>query len=169
MNVRPYLLDPRYPALLLAVASAGVLIAALFFQYALGYQPCVLCIWQRWPYVAVLVFAGLALLLRRRRGVGDALLVACGLALLVNVGIAAYHVGVEQHWWTGTPGCGVPGPADSLEALRAQVMSAPIVRCDEVAWSLFGISMAGYNVVISLALAVFAFVAARLPHSRSPA
>ncbi|WP_035690742.1 disulfide bond formation protein B [Azospirillum halopraeferens] len=168
MTLRPYLLDPRYPALLLALTSAGVLAAALVFQYGFGYQPCVLCIWQRWPYVAVLVFAGLALAFRRWRGVGDAMLVASGLALLANAGIAAYHVGVEQHWWAGTSGCGATGTADSLEAMRALVMAAPVVRCDEVPWSLFGISMAGYNVVISLALAAFAFVAARIAYTRSP-
>lgn len=155
--------------LLLGLASAGVLAAAFVFQYGFGYQPCVLCVWQRWPYAAVVAFAALTLAFGHWRGVGDALLVASGLALLAGAGIAAYHVGVEQHWWAGTPGCGVPGPADSLEALRAQVMAAPVVRCDEVPWSLFGISMAGYNVPISLALAAFALVAARAAYSRSPA
>jgi disulfide bond formation protein DsbB len=75
---------------------------------------------------------------------------------------------VEQHWWAGTSSCGGAAMATSLEALRAQVMAAPVTRCDEVAWSLFGVSMAGYNVVISLGLAVFAFVAARVAYTRTP-
>jgi disulfide bond formation protein DsbB len=89
------------------------------------------------------------------------LLALCGVALLVGGGVAVFHVGVEQHWWTGTPGCGVTATADSIDALRAQIMAAPVVRCDQVAWSLFGISMAGYNILISLVLAAIAFIAAR--------
>jgi disulfide bond formation protein DsbB len=154
--------EPRLPALLLLIASAGTLLAALFFQYVIGLQPCVLCIWQRWPYVVVLVCAALALLVGSRSPLARAgLLALAGVALLVGAGIAVFHVGVEQHWWTGTPGCGVTATADTLEELRAQVMAAPVVRCDVVPWSLFGISMAGYNVVISLALGALALVAAR--------
>lgn len=168
MPHRPTLTDPRLPALLLALASAGVLIAALVFQYGYGYQPCVLCIYQRWPYVAVLAFSAIALAFPGRRGVRDAMLMASGLALLANSGIAFYHVGVEHHWWAGTSGCGASGAAAlTLDDLRAQVMKAPVVRCDEVQWDLFGITMAGYNVVISLALAVFAFVAARATYAHA--
>ncbi|HEY0833490.1 MAG TPA: disulfide bond formation protein B [Azospirillum sp.] len=169
MPHRLVLVDPRLPALLLALASAGVLAAALVFQYGFGYQPCVLCIWQRWPYVAVVVFAAVTLMFPRMRGVGDALLVASGFALLANAGIAAYHVGVEQQWWAGTSGCGAPAAAASIEELRARILAAPVVRCDEVQWSLFGVSMAGYNVVLSLAMAAFAFASARVAYTRNPA
>lgn len=170
MILRSVLEEPRTAALLLALASAGVLGSALFFQFVLGYQPCVLCIWQRWPYVAVVVLGVLTLLFRSWKGLGDALLVVSGLALLAGAGIAAYHVGVEQHWWAGTASCGsAASKALSLEELRAQVMAAPVTRCDEVAWSLFGISMAGYNVVISLGMAAFAFIAARAAYLRTPA
>ena len=162
--------DPRFPAVFLAIASAGVLAAALFFQFALGYQPCVLCLWQRVPYGAVMAFSIITLLFRQWKGLGDALLAASGLALLAGAGIAAYHVGVEQHWWAGTSACGAVGRApQTLEELRAQVLAAPVTRCDEVAWSLFGISMAGYNVFISLALSAFAFVAARAAYIRTSA
>lgn len=172
MTTKPFLSrafeDPRIAALLLALASAGVLLSALFFQFVLNYQPCVLCIMQRWPYVAVMVLGLVTWLFRRWKGLGDALLVASGLALLAGAGIAAYHVGVEQHWWAGTSSCGGSAAANSLEALRAQVLAAPVTRCDEVAWSLFGISMAGYNVAISLALAAYAFAAARIAYTRTP-
>ena len=121
-----------------------------------------LCIWQRWPYAVVIVLAILVLTVAARRpGFRAALLALCGVALLFGGGVAVFHVGVEQHWWTGTPGCGVPATANSIDALRAQIMAAPVVRCDQVAWSLFGISMAGYNILISLALAAVAFVSAR--------
>jgi len=152
---------PRLPALLLLVASAGSLLAAFFFQYVIGLQPCILCIWQRWPYAIVIVLTGLVLLLGRSGPMRSALLALSGLALLAGAGVAVFHVGVEQHWWGGTPGCGVTQTADTIEAMRAQIMAAPVVRCDVVSWSLFGISMAGYNILISLALAAVAFIAAR--------
>lgn len=166
----PQLLDdlllasPGRALALLAAGSAGVLAAAFFFQHALGYQPCILCIYQRWPYAAVIALAVASLALQPRWKVGgvDALLAVCGLALLANAGIAAYHVGVEQHWWAGTAACGGGGAAaDSLDALRAQIMAAPVVRCDEPAWTLFGVSMAGYNVLLASAMAAYAFLAAR--------
>ncbi|MCW2244594.1 disulfide bond formation protein DsbB [Azospirillum fermentarium] len=169
MIPRQLFTDPRLPALLLGAASAGVLAAALIFQFGFGYQPCILCIWQRWPYVAVLIFAIVTVLFRRWQGVGDALLVASGLALLAGAGIAVYHVGVEQHLWAGTASCGSTAPIGTLsvEELRARLMATPITRCDEVQWSLFGVSMAGYNVVISLALAAYALASARAVYTRS--
>jgi disulfide bond formation protein DsbB len=152
----------RISALFLLGASAGSLLAAFFFQYVVGLQPCVLCIWQRWPYAVVIALsiASLAVTTDAHK-LRAALLALSGVALLVGGGVAVFHVGVEQHWWTGTSGCGVTATADSIDALRAQIMAAPVVRCDQVAWSLFGISMAGYNILISLVLAAVAFFAAR--------
>ena len=161
INARFDLSAPRISALFLLAASAGSLLAAFFFQYVVGLQPCILCIWQRWPYAVVIVLTILALTAARVPKLRAALLALCGVALLFGGGVAVFHVGVEQHWWTGTPGCGVTATADSIEALRAQIMAAPVVRCDQVAWSLFGISMAGYNILISLALAAVAFLSAR--------
>ena len=153
---------PRTSALFLLAASAGSLLAAFFFQYVVGLQPCILCIWQRWPYAVVIALTILVLTVASRASKLQAVLLAlCGVALLFGGGVAVFHVGVEQHWWTGTPGCGVTATANSIEALRAQIMAAPVVRCDQVAWSLFGISMAGYNILISLALAAVAFLSAR--------
>lgn len=152
----------RISALFLLGASAGSLLAAFFFQYVVGLQPCVLCIWQRWPYAVVIALSIVSLAVATDAHKLRAVLLAlCGVALLVGGGIAVFHVGVEQHWWTGTSGCGVTATADSIDALRAQIMAAPVVRCDQVAWSLFGISMAGYNILISLVLAAVAFFAAR--------
>lgn len=147
---------------LLALGSAGVLAAAFFFQYVLGYAPCVLCIYQRWPYAVVVAAGAVGLAAGKRLGgrCAVALLAFCGLALLVDSGIAVYHVGVEQQWWAGTAACGGAGGGGSLDDLRAQIMAAPVVRCDEPAWTLFGVSMAGYNVLLAAGLAVYAFAAA---------
>jgi disulfide bond formation protein DsbB len=151
----------RTPAALLVLAVVAILLAALGFQYLGGVAPCELCYYQRIAYATAGVLALLALP-ADRRPLAAWLLALAGLALLANVGIAGYHVGVEQQWWAGTQGCtgAEAGSAASVEDLRAQIMAAPIVRCDEVAWSLFGISMAGYNIPLSLALGAFAFLAA---------
>lgn len=164
--------SPRAPARAIMLASAASLGAALFFQFVVGLQPCVLCLWQRWPYVVAFAIAAAADTLADRPKVRGTFLALAGLTFLVGAGIALFHVGVEQHWWIGTPGCGVPaGPkATTLEELKRQVLAAPVVRCDVVPWSLFGISMAGYNVLLSLGLGAFAlFTARRALTSRNPA
>ena len=74
------------------------------------------------------------------------------LTFLVGAGIALFHIGVEQQFWSGTQGCGSNIEATSVEAFRLKLLRQPIVRCDEIAWSLFGVSMAGYNLILSLGL-----------------
>lgn len=150
------------PLLLAAISAAAVLIAIASQRWG-GLQPCVLCIWQRWAHGAVIALALLALAgaLRGPRRGAAWLTILAGAAALVGTVIALYHVGVEQQWWPGTSGCGAGAlsGAGGLDALRAQIESAPIVRCSDVAWSLFGISMAGYNAILSAALALFALAA----------
>lgn len=152
---------PRhYPALILA-ASAGVLLTAFGFQHIGGLDPCVLCIRQRYPYVATILLSLLAVGLASARARGG-LLALCGVIFLVGGGIAAFHVGVEQHWWQGTAECtGAVAQGLSLADVLAQAEAGPGARCDEIPWSLFGISMAGYNLLLSLALAAASLYAAR--------
>lgn len=151
------LLALRAQPALLAHGSAALLLGALAFQHWGGLAPCVLCLWQRWPHVVAIAagMTGMFLIRQGRRSeAGWATLIAAA-ALAVTAGIGAYHAGVEWHWWEGTAACGSTGPvANTAEALRAQLLAAPVVRCDEIAWSLFGISMAGWNFLISGALAL---------------
>jgi len=142
--------------LLVAGAAAGALVVALISQYGFDLQPCVLCIWQRWPYVAAIALAAAAVALRRSPAAATALTGLAVLAVLASGGIGAFHVGVEQGWWEGTDGCGSVASTDDLATLRAQIMNAPIVRCDEVAFSLLGISMAGWNALFALGVALVA-------------
>src|SRR5215472_1462100 len=149
----------RTTAAILLAASAAILAGAFAFQYLGGLAPCILCWWQRYAHMAAIVLAALALAASGRGStkLGWLLVAATGIALLAGAGIAAFHVGVEQHWWAGTAECGSQiGGAGGIEELRARLLAQPIVRCDEIAWSLFGISMAGYNFLLSLALAAFA-------------
>lgn len=142
------------------LAAAAALAVAFTSQYVFDLWPCVLCLYQRWPYAAIIVLALAGITLRKRYGVAPFLLLAA-LAFLATAGIGGYHVGVEQGWWEGTAECvGDTAPVSNINDLKAKIMSTPLVRCDEVAWSLFGISMAGYNVIFAIVMAVFCFVTA---------
>lgn len=157
------MISPRLSPALVLAACVAALGGAFFFQYVVGLAPCVLCIYERYPYALAIVLSLAALLIAdpRLRGAGLAL---CGAAFLVGAGIGVFHVGVEQHWWEGTAACtgsASQGAARSLDALRQQILSSHVARCDRVPWSLFGISLAGYNVLISLGLMLYAFAAAR--------
>ena len=138
-----------------AGTGAVVLAVAYAFQHLGGLQPCVLCLYQRWPWWIAVGLGCLAFLLRGCFGMELVIAGASSIAILSGAGVAGFHVGVEQHWWQGPASCGgASGILNSVEALRQQIMSAPVFRCAEVAWSLFGISMSGYNFLISLALGV---------------
>ena len=135
--------------ILALLGSAGLLLAALAFQYVGGMAPCQLCIWQRWPHVVALVGAlGLVV-----AGPVWALLGAAGAAVSGAIGV--YHTGVERGWWPGPASCSGGGDLSQLtpEELLAQIMAAPVVRCDQVPWELLGLSMASWNAILSFGLA----------------
>lgn len=137
-------------AALAGAGSAALLAAALTFQ-AMGYAPCELCILQRWPHLVAAIIGGSIWFLGWRRW----LAVLGLLAALCATGFAIYHAGVELKLWAGPQHCagGVSGLAQlSTQDLMAAIEAAPLVRCDQVAWSLFGISMAGWNAICSAAL-----------------
>ncbi len=166
MTIAEITANPRLVFALLLGASAAILAVAFASQYIAGLEPCVLCLYQRVPYGAVIALSGLGLglsgLAPPPKGVIVSLAGLCAVAFLVNAGIAIFHVGVEQHWWQGSEACGAVGTmARTIEELRAQILAAPVVRCDAVPWSLFAISMAGYNVLASLGLFVASAIAAR--------
>lgn len=151
-------LQPARAGLSVAALAAVTLGMAFLAQYGFGLAPCELCLWQRWPYGAAIAFAIAALALPRWR---PALLALAGFSILASGGIAVFHVGVEEKWWQGLASCsGAPTP-NSIEALRAQLMAAPVVRCDEAAFRFLSLSMAGWNAIWSLVLGAFALLAAK--------
>lgn len=149
----------RYTPLLAALGPLAVLGAALFSQYVGGLNPCPLCIWQRWPH-GVAGGLGLAALALGARWAW--LHLAQAPVLLAGAGIAGFHVGVEQGWWEGLSTCsgGDVGGLSTAEAVE-RIFNAPLVRCDEVAWAFAGVSMAGWNLILSVALAALAVAAWR--------
>ncbi len=138
--------------------SVAALANAYIAQYALGLEPCILCLYQRVPYAIAGVLGLVALFVpaQRMRAVA-----AAGVVFGIGAAIAIYHVGVEEHWWASAAVCGGSGggqePA-TVEELRQMLLNAkPAKACDEVDWTLFGHSMATYNVGVSLALAFVSF------------
>ncbi|MEM1073115.1 MAG: disulfide bond formation protein B [Pseudomonadota bacterium] len=132
-----------------ALGSAALIVGAFAFQHLGGLPPCQMCIWQRYPHVIALA-AGVLLLAMKLR----ALKILGLIAALTTSAIGFFHVGVEQGWWEGPTSCSSGNIAGiSPEELLDQIMSAPLVRCDEIPWALMGISMAGWNAIISLSLA----------------
>lgn len=144
-------MDGRQLSLLAGAGSAALLIAALGFQAA-GYAPCELCILQRWPHVAAVALAGLIWLTGWVRPLALLGMIAAGVAM----GLAIYHTGVELSLWAGPTHCsGAIGDLANMSArdLMTRLQNAPVVRCDEVAWRFLGISMAGWNAILSAGLA----------------
>lgn len=156
--IRAFLLDPKRAGLIVAALSSFTLGLVFIAQYGFGLAPCELCLWQRWPHAAAILLGLAALLLPRWRPV---LLALAAFSILVGGGIAVFHVGVEEKWWQGLTSCGGGPTPNSLDALRAQLMTAPVARCDEVAFRFLGLSMAGWNVLWSACLVVFAALAAK--------
>ena len=147
--------------LLASLGSAAVLAGAFGFQYVGGLAPCHLCLQQRYPHAAAIVIGILALLLPT--GLSGRVLPWLGaLAALTTAGLGAYHSGVERHWWEGPTTCTSGSIANiSAKDLLAQIQAAPVVRCDQVAWQMFGLSMASWNMLAALALVAIWLLAAR--------
>jgi len=146
----------------IAAASLVILAAVWLFQ-AFGYAPCELCLTQRYAFYAAVPLALLtALASRSTHGWARAGFGLLGLIFAANAVLAAYHVGVEYHWWQGPTACtGGPGSLDVNDLVKS-LDSVKVVRCDEVQLRIAGLSLAGWNVVASAALAVYAAFAARL-------
>tara|TARA_R110000751_G_scaffold155100_2_gene260237 strand:- start:2186 stop:2686 length:501 start_codon:yes stop_codon:yes gene_type:complete len=141
-----------YLAGLAAAGSAGLLAGAFLFQHVGGLPPCEMCIWQRWPHALAIVLGAL-LLVPVLRGL-RAIRAAGALAMLLGAGVALMHTGVERGWWEGPTECSSSvGAGMSTDDLLAAIHNAPLVRCDDVAWSLMGLSMASWNGILSLILA----------------
>ena len=152
--------QPLFPVSSVPWLATGAAVAALCIawlsQYGFGLAPCELCYWQRYGYWAAIALGVVAILQPARTPRRAMALWLLALAFLGTAGIALFHVGVEQGWWQGSVGCVGAATTDmSAEELEQAIIDAPIVRCDVPAWEMFGISMAGYNLIYALALAAF--------------
>ena len=138
------------PARSLALLVPLALMAgALGSQYLGGLHPCEMCMWQRWPHYAAIVVAALAILLRRT-ALSLPLTILAGLLILTSGGIGVYHAGAEYHWWKGPEHCTGFARGSGADLMRS-ILAQPLIRCDTPQWTLFGISLAGFNALFSIA------------------
>jgi len=136
-------------ASLAGLGSAALLGGALFFQYVVGLAPCDLCILQRWPHLVAFILGIVVWFFPRAWLMGLGALAAASAS-----GLGIYHTGVERGWWEGPAACSGTVDVTTLtpqQALEA-IMSAPVVRCTDVAWEMLGLSMASWNAILSAVL-----------------
>ncbi len=137
------------PAVLARLMALGVpaalLTGAYLSQYVGGLHPCEMCYWQRWPHFAAVALAALAFLFAAPSRNARLLTALAAIAIAVSGAIGVFHAGVEYGWWEGLTRCAGSGPMTLDE-----IMNVPLVRCDDVQFSFVGVSMAGWNAIISL-------------------
>ena len=153
------------PARLLALLIPAALLAGAWGAQLIGHlYPCEMCHWQRWPHYAALPVALLAFVVPGT-GTVRALIAVAALAIATSGAIGVFHAGVEYHWWQGITACSSTADLDGLTAAARldQLMNAPIVRCDAAPWTLAGISLAGFNAIVSLAGAAAILLLRRNP------
>jgi disulfide bond formation protein DsbB len=147
-------------AIVAAAVGAATILGAYFFEYVLDYQPCPLCLDQRIPYYVAIptaIAVAVAAQIGTPRWLLAGGLVIVVIAMLIGAGLGVYHSGVEWKWWAGPSDCSGPVTSfGSAGSLLQTIEQTPVVRCDEAAWRLLGLSLAGYNVIISLAIAAIA-------------
>lgn len=147
-------------AIAIAVVGAATILGAWFFQFGLGLKPCPLCLEQRYAYyfaipLAVMVVLGDQVGAARKVLIAAMVVIAAG--MLWNAYLGVYHSGIEWKWWQGPTDCS--GALDNLGSagnLANTLQTMSVVRCDEAAWRFLGLSLAGYNALISLTLAAIA-------------
>src|SRR5437868_6699655 len=157
-------------AFMIAIGGAATILGAFVFQYGLGYQPCPLCLDQRIAYyvsipLALLIVAAASV--EASPKVMTAAFVIIALAMLFNAGLGVYHSGIEWKFWAGPSDCS--GPLNSLGStggLLKELQNIHVARCDAAAWRFLGLSLAGYNVLISLGLALVALWGAAASRQR---
>ena len=171
------MLDRREPvmtaATIIAMVGAAALLGAWFFQYAVGLAPCPLCLEQRVAYYFAIPLAAMVILGVAYRATPKVLMLALlviAAGMLWNAGLGVYHSGVEWKFWPGPQECSGNLNFGNVNDLMDRLKNTRVVRCDEAAWRdpILGLSLAGYNVLISLGLAVVALwgALAKRPHAQ---
>jgi disulfide bond formation protein DsbB len=156
--MRPGIDAARWIALLLPIGLAG----GAHLSQAFGLVPCEMCWWQRWPHYAAIVVAALSFVVPGRVA-RTAFVLFAGVLVAVSGAIGVFHAGVEYHWWQGITGCTAHATAGDPMAMLDEALRRPLIRCDVPQWTLFGISLAGFNAIFSLggAAAIFALASRR--------
>jgi disulfide bond formation protein DsbB len=166
MTLAELVLPPsQAPRALMIMAASLAILAAVWILQGVGYEPCELCLTQRYAFYVAAPLAALTAVVASRsaQGLARTGFALLALAFLANAALAGYHAGVEYHWWPGPTACtgGLTGPVDVNDLMKS-LNSVRVVRCDEAQLRIAGLSLAGWNVIASAALAIYSALAARL-------
>lgn len=143
----------------LGLVSFLVLSYAYYSQYIDALEPCKLCLYQRYPYWIAIGLSLIGLLFSKQSKIRLILYIFLFMSFLANAGISFYHFGLEQVWWTDHEICGSTlGDEDDIDEMRKQILATPVTQCAIVQWSLFGLSMTGYNFILSCFLMLVSFL-----------
>ncbi len=146
-------IPPARIVLMFVTISTWLIMSALFMQVFFEIRPCHLCLWQRYPHFIVMFGAVLVPL----RIIRPALFLQ-GLAYLSGAGLSLYHTGIERKWWQGLAGCTSSDMSNlSIAEIQAKILNTAIVKCDEISWSLFGLTLSNYNLIICFLLMCIVF------------
>lgn len=150
----------RNTLILCAAGGSFALLAGAFIFQALGYAPCQMCLWQRWPHAVAIIIGILALKIR------SGVLAGLGaLAAAVTAAIGVFHTGVERDFWDGPQSCSGGNSLEGLSGADLLAVTGPrVVMCDQVSWELFSLSMASWNALFSFAFMALWILAARRNH-----
>ncbi|SIT78316.1 Disulfide bond formation protein DsbB [Yoonia rosea] len=144
--------------ILLSAGGSAALLAGAFLFQALGYPPCAMCLWQRWPHAAAILIGLLAL-----RFPGRVLPLLGAIAAATTAAIGVFHTGVERDWWEGPSSCTGGSSLEGLTGADLLTVTGPrVVMCDQVSWELFSLSMASWNAIFSIGLVIGWIIAVRL-------
>ncbi len=147
----------RQRLMILAAAGSAALLGGAFIFQLLGYPPCRMCFWQRWPHALAIVIGIIAVVMPHR-----ILAVFGALAAATTAGIGFFHSGVEQGWWEGPTSCTGGGGLSGLDGADLLSVDGPrVIMCDVISWQMFGLSMAAWNGILSAFLVVIWVIAAR--------
>ncbi len=135
----------NHSALLATMGSIALLLGAFIFQEIFGFEPCTLCIWQRWPHAIIPLVFFFSIVLPHQIW-----FLSGSLVMIISSLLAGYHVGVEQDWWEGLASCSTSDTGLSTEMILDFSEEISVVMCDEIVWSFLNLSMAGWNTVLSL-------------------
>lgn len=171
--IKSLLSDSSFIFMAVVFLSIFSLAAAMSSEVFLGLEPCVLCIYQRWPFAIGAALGTIGFFVRKKIRAAQAVLCVMALNFFVNSGIAFYHTGVEQKWWASqVEGCAVPlfdTPDTSGQSILENLMSTPVADCSKIPWQdpVLGLSMANYNVMLCFGIAVVCFICAALQKSKA--
>jgi disulfide bond formation protein DsbB len=156
------LFQPKIALMVLLGVSVFALGAAFTAEYVFDLKPCLLCIYQRVPYAVVIAVTGLALALKASDKPLFFVLLFLSQVFFAGVLVGAYQIGVEQQWWEATESCKAASNPESFDEIKAQIMGTALADCRYPEWSLFGLTFAGYNTILSLFLEVYTILVAVL-------